>query len=203
MDLSTAEDTTFWCLFLFAFHCMARKSNLVPDSYGAFDPEKQLSRGRITAAPHGLTVTWSWTKTIQFGEREHVVPLIPIRSSLLCPVTAYLRMCLLTPAALHDPAFAFRNKAGILRPILYAHLQSMLKRLIQAIGLDPADYSSHSFRRGGCTFAFSANVPSELIKRHGDWRSDCYQRYIDMGTEQRLALSTRVRQHILTGENLQ
>ena len=199
LDLQSAEDTTFWCLFLFAFFCMARKSNLVPDTYGGFDAEKQLSRGRVAVVQHGLEVSWSWSKTIQFGDREHVVPLIPIRNSILCPVTAFARMCLLTPAASTDPAFAFRTKTGILRPVLYAHLQAKLKRLIQAIKLDPADYSSHSFRRGGCTLAFSANVPSELIKRHGDWRSDCYQRYIDMGPEQRLSLSSRVRDHILAG----
>jgi hypothetical protein len=40
--------------------------------------------------------------------------------------------------------------------------------LIKEIGEDPKQYSSHSFRRGGATWAFSSNIPSELIQLYGD-----------------------------------
>ena len=32
LDLKKANDTVFWCLFLFAFFLFAMKSNLVPDT---------------------------------------------------------------------------------------------------------------------------------------------------------------------------
>ena len=57
----------------------------------------------------------------------------------------------------------------------YNKLQSRLKSLIQKIGLNPQEYSSHGFRRAGCTFAFRAKVPSDLIQLQGDWRSDAYK----------------------------
>jgi len=50
------------------------------------------------------------------------------------------------------------------------------------IGVDPAKYSGHSFRRGGATFAHRLGVDPLLIKRMGDWRSDAYRRYIDHNT---------------------
>ena len=35
------SDCVFWCLFLFAFFLMPRKSNLVPDTVNTFDPKKK------------------------------------------------------------------------------------------------------------------------------------------------------------------
>ena len=48
----------------------------------------------------------------------------------------------------------------------------MLKSLAAAINLDPFQVSGHSFRSGGATLTFQAQVPAELIKRLGDWQSD-------------------------------
>jgi hypothetical protein len=47
-----------------------------------------------------------------------------------------------------------------------------MHKLIKEIGEDPKQYSSHSFRRGGATWTFSSNIPSELIQLYGDWSSD-------------------------------
>lgn len=40
-------------------------------------------------------------------------------------------------------------------------------------------FSSHSFRRGGATFALSLGIPGEIIKLWGDWKSTAYLAYID------------------------
>ena len=48
------------------------------------------------------------------------------------------------------------------------------------LSLDPADFSGHSLRRGGATFAFQCGIPSELIKLQGDWRSDAYMLYLTL-----------------------
>jgi hypothetical protein len=42
-----------------------------------------------------IIINISWSKTIQFGERNLVVPLINIPDSPLCPVKAYHNMFLL------------------------------------------------------------------------------------------------------------
>ena len=50
-------------------------------------------------------------------------------------------------------------------------------------GRDPSRYSSHSFRRGGATWAFGCEVSPELIQIHGDWKSEAYKRYLDFDFE--------------------
>jgi hypothetical protein len=47
LDLYDPSDCVFWCIFLFAFFLMSRKSNLVPDSVHSFDAKKQLTRGKV------------------------------------------------------------------------------------------------------------------------------------------------------------
>ena len=54
-----------------------------------------------------------------------------------------------------------------------------IKLLISKIGLRPSNFSPHSFRRGGATFAFQAGVPEHPIQQHGDWRSEAYRRYLN------------------------
>ena len=41
------------------------------------------------------------------------------------------------------------------------------------------DISSHSFRRGGATWALSCGVPGGIVKLLGDWKSAEYLVYLD------------------------
>ena len=184
LNMQSPTDATFWCLFVFAFFCLARKSNLVPISRHTFDPKKQLTRADIQVHEHCLVVTFSWTKTIQFAQKNLQIPLIPMPNSNLCPVKAYRRMVELTPGFGELPAFMLNKPSGRV-PLTYKEFQRVLKHLVGQVGLDPTQYSSHSFRRGGATWAFKAGVPGELIKTQGDWSSDAYLRYLDMSLETR------------------
>ena len=197
-NLSNPFDATFWCLFLHAFFLMFRKSNLVPSSKHNFDPTKQLCRSDILFDSHKrlLLVKTSWSKTIQFGERSLIIPLVEISDSPLCPVKAYLNMTSLVPASDSSPAFCLQ-KRGKLYPVTYRQMQRVLKALVKNLGLDPSNYSSHSFRRGGATWAFSSEVPSELIQLYGDWRSDAYKKYLCYTLENKIAVAEKMKTHIL------
>jgi hypothetical protein len=85
LDVTEACDATFWCLFLHAFFLMSRKSNLVPNSVKTFNPNKQLCRSNIEINSEKiiLLINISWSKTVQFGERNLVVPLISIPPKIL------------------------------------------------------------------------------------------------------------------------
>jgi hypothetical protein len=52
--------------------------------------------------------------------------------------------------------------------------------MIKLIGENPDEFSTHSFRRGGASWAFTAEVPTELIQLYGDWRSDAYKKYLKL-----------------------
>lgn len=84
----------------------------------------------------------------------------------------------------NDPLFA-QSKQTIER---YA------KQLAKLNGLNPANYSSHSFRRGGAHTASSNGIQDCQIQKHGRWSSTCYLMYTSVarreaGTIIALALS--------------
>ncbi|CAG2231496.1 unnamed protein product [Mytilus edulis] len=97
-----------------------------------------------------------------------IIPLIENTRSALCPLRAYRNMCKLIPAAGDRPVFLFPSKHKLV-PVTYTDFQQYIKAFISRIGRNPRLFSTHSFRRGGATFAFESKVPAELIQVHGDW----------------------------------
>ncbi len=64
-----------------------------------------------------------------------------------------------------------------------------IRQMMKKINLKPNSFSSHSFRRGGATWAFSFQVPAELVKVHGMWKSEAYLKYLDLSLEHRLQVA--------------
>ena len=61
-----------------------------------------------------------------------------------------------------------------------------LRNTLKLAGINPQNYSGHSFRRGGATFAMRSGVPFPLIKCQGDWASDAFERYLAITLQDRL-----------------
>ena len=91
-------------------------------------------------------------------------PLVEIPGSVLCPVKAYHNICKILSFEEQDPLLTLPNK----KCIFYKDFQANLKFFIKTIGFNPEEYSSHSFRRGGCSFCFKSEVPTELIQLNRD-----------------------------------
>ena len=192
-NFSDPADTVFWCLFLFAFFLFARKSNLVPDSvHSQF--KRFLLRGDIESLGNVLIVHINWSKTIQFGQKILKLPIVEIPGSVLCPIKAFNKMCEMVPARPSDPLFSLPNN----KCVTYYQYQKRLRYFIQKIGLNPEEFSTHSFRRGETSYAFRSKVPVELIKMHGDWKSDCYQQYLSFSLEDKLVVVSKMKKSILS-----
>ena len=87
LDLSSATDKVFWCLFLFAFFLFARKSNLVPTTKEDLINGRFLKRKDVSVESDMLIVSFRFSKTIQFGETVLKTPLVkimPWKGILLC-----------------------------------------------------------------------------------------------------------------------
>ena len=100
--------------------------------------------------------------------------------SRVCPLSHLRHHTLLrglVPASPSAPLFCL-STASSYRPITFSMFTTCLKRLISKIGLDPANYSPHSFRRSSATFAFQSGVQEHLIKVHSDWRSNAFCAYL-------------------------
>ena len=97
LNLQNPQEALFWAACLVAFFGLLRKSNLLPPSVGAFHPDKHLSRNNLTRCHQGLTLSVSWSKTIQYKERKFMIPLPLLKDHPLCPVIALVSALSLDP----------------------------------------------------------------------------------------------------------
>ena len=182
LDFSHKEHTCIWCLFLFAFFLFARKSNLVPENKKDFS--KCLLRKHVSHYGNNLVVSFYWTKTIQSRERVLRLPLLRT-GSVLCPVLAYEKMISMIAVPDDAPLFSLSSSSVI----TYSNFMKNLRFLLDMIGVDSKKYGTHSFRRGAATLAFKAGAPADLIKTQGDWKSDAYQKYIEVSLHDKLKVA--------------
>ena len=180
LDFSRVVDTVMWALCTLAFFTLSRKSNLVATSSHSFD--RQLRRADIKLCTFGILVHFNWSKTIQFRERRLSIPVVSIPGSVLCPVRAYFNMIKRIKVPQSSPAFVWPNNKGV----TYKQFHTFLRSYLTKLGYDCTKYSSHSFRRGGATWAFQNGVPVESIQNLGDWHSDSYKRYLFMDLNQKM-----------------
>lgn len=179
LDMNCPSHAMIWALFLVAFFSFLRKSNLVSSTASTFDCQRDLTRRDIKFTTSGCFLHIKWSKTRQHKEGIHIVPLPSIPHSPLCPVTAIHHFFSLVPASPDDLFFCFLT-ATSLTPVTASLFTMTLKKLVGKLGLAPTNYSPHSFRWGGATFAFQAGAPEHLLQLHGDWRSDAYKQYLTL-----------------------
>lgn len=197
LNMDCLHELVVFTAALFAFFLLARLSNILPVSASKFDVGKDLCRRNIFFIDGHLVVVFNWTKTIQHGERQLVIPLVSIPSSPLCPVKAYTRMVSLIPASSISPAFVFPVQGNLKVLTKSSFIETFRKLLVRAEIPLANSYTGHSFRRGGATWAFGIGVPGELIQIVGDWKSDCYKRYFEFSLDVMLQVSSRMRDSII------
>ena len=190
VNYASQEQVAVWAAILTGFHLMLRKSNLVPDRVQGFDMWQHLTRADVENTGSGLLIHLKWSKTRQAGE-EIWLPLVP-NGTPCCPVKALLQVFANCPCLPHDPLFAYRRADSKKTTVTYHTLQRWLRTWGEEVGLDPREISSHSLRRGGATTAFIQDIDVECIRAMGDWASNCYQRYIQLGMSQRRKLAARM-----------
>ena len=175
-----------WSCCLVLFYTMARLGSILPKKRSS--PINQfLTRDRINFCEEGLLVTLLHTKTIQFGRRRLHIPLLRVDSHL-CPVAAFARTSNSFLGDSHTPAFVFLDK-GKVQWLTTSIFIRTFRGVMAAGGQNASDFSGHSFRRGGATWAFQSGMPGELIQICGDWASDAYTRYLEFSTQNKLDLA--------------
>ena len=193
INIEDPEQLALWCSILTGFRCLLRKSNLVPVSLAKFTPETGLSRSKIML-PEDKDVALiylNWSKTNQFGNREMVIPMVADSVRALDPVFHLRLLFSSNTLPSHLPAFSFIKK-GKVHSITYDKFTKDLRNLLDMSGYRSKSYSGHSLRRGGASYLYRLGADPLLIKAMGDWQSDCYQLYIHLSLEQRLAAQTKM-----------
>ena len=168
---------------LMLFLLMSRAGNMFFDSH---HPDMGLKGRDISLLKDRILVTFRRTKTIQFGRRRLIIPLLASRSRL-CAVEACRKMCSRSSRSRSEHFFVRDEVSGspLTKRAFLSHIRDMLFR---AKISDPFAYSCHSFRRGGASWAFRLGLPGELIQISGDWASDCYKLYLEVSMDTKLFL---------------
>ena len=193
IDVTAPYWISFWAASLVAFYGFLRKSNVFYDPHLPPSDQKHIQRRDIIYRKPGITfIMLNHTKTIQFKERTLELPMPSIPNHPLCPVSAITTLLCSVPSIEPDqPAFMYCTPSG-LKPLLYSEFIKDLKQLLSKLGYNSKDYSGHSFRRGGATWAMESGLPGEAIQILGDWQSETYRRYIDMNFSKRVGFMNRL-----------
>ena len=182
-----------WALFLSCFCMLLRKSNVTPDKEWE---TKYMRREHIWRGPVGYLVSLYWTKTIQTGDRRLEFPLLEAPGCLLCPVWALDNMIKLNPAAKSDPAFCHSDRT----PLKSNTFNNFLKSKIRNLGMSPVGWSTHSFRHGRTTYLAACGASEHQIQILGDWKSDCFKKYIHCPWQDKLDIANKMHTHMILGD---
>ena len=186
LALSTNSALAFWAACLIAFFGFLRKSTLLPKSSKPSDTQKAilLSDVDVKQDRSAIVITIRHSKTIQFGQRRLTLPFVAVPGSHLCPVEAIVSMLARLKGAQGlpsgQPLFSYVSPEKVAQHLTHTTFSEMLRSALRSSGINPAEYSGHSFRRGGCSHAFALGMPAALVKLRGDWRSNAYERYVSI-----------------------
>ena len=189
LNLNCSKHASFWAICLVAFFGLFRKAHLLPESESGFNAKKMFTRSDFLFTESCVYITVRWSKTIQMGQRTVTIPLVAVPHSPLCPVAAIVQAFRMTPGC--DPSYqalCWRDSASVKNSVFtYRSFMLCIKTILLQLGVSPELYGTHSFRRGGATFALEAGVPLDTISLLGDWKSDAMFLYLHMPLSQRLS----------------
>ena len=156
------------------------------------ESEASLKRSDFKFFDWGMIMRVKRTKTIQYGERQLDIPVARCPNRELCAVHWVERHFRETPAGGED--MAFRTPRGIRgsKALTYREYQDMLRIFAGQAGLGGGDFTSHSLRRGGCTYLAMCGATIEEIKCRGDWASETVYAYLSTPIQTRILNDIRV-----------
>ena len=195
LDMSKVKDRALWCSYLITFYCLFRKSNTVPKSKSKVNLSRTLLRRHIRITQDTVYVHCTFSKKIQFGQKDLVIPIPSNSDPAMDPVRHLSALYSSVNCSLDAPAFSYGPNLFI----SHNSFTSNLMKLLKLAGYDPSLYSGHSFRRGGATMLYKLGASILQIQASGDWASQCFVRYLHVSAEDRQSVQMLVSEAISSG----
>ncbi|SPO19907.1 uncharacterized protein UTRI_10008 [Ustilago trichophora] len=180
LDLLPRDRLVLQASFALAFACFLRSGELVWDS--STDRATVLSVASVAWASDHVVITLPSSKTDPFRQGVRVVA--PEVGGVECPVHRLRALTAGRPAS--SPLFGLGPHGT--EPLSRSVFVGVLRRAVQASGLQASQYAGHSFRRGAATWASQHGASTSDIQSMGRWSSDCYRRYIERSAHERRTL---------------
>lgn len=184
VNLDVFSDARDWCAALFAFYGLLRIREYTCAG---------LLRQHVSVHEWGISLAIPFSKTSLIPTAVAIVR----RDDTLCPVAAHCAYTRHLPARLRRVEVPyFLHNASSAAPLTDVTFIRRVRRWVRdCLHRTPADYSGHSFRRGGTTALQIAGVPESTIASHGRWKSLAYRSYFDVqhNLQLRLAATAHLR----------
>ena len=182
LDVTTPEGANTWAAALIMFFGLLRRSNVLSSNSSPFNPALHLRRQDLIFTSAGLQLRIRWSKTLQFKQKEFILPLCRIKRHPLCPTrAAYNAIQLTAGAPRNGPAFVVPH-GDTYKPTTADRFVHIIKTSLSN-HCDTSKISGHSFRRGGASWAYASGVPIDTIRQLGDWKSNAYMAYTICNTD--------------------
>lgn len=179
-----------WAAILTGFHYFFRKSNLTITRFTS-EPYMILKRQDISSEGNYIWISTLWSKTNNFRDRTLEQATQSLPGHPLCLKEALRKTFESNSTQPFEHAFTY--KAGPRRSAMHdTTLQSYLKSCLEKLGLDKNNYTLHSLRSGGASFAFDSGLPQEIIQHRGDWKSQAYLRYLEFSSSAKINVASRL-----------
>lgn len=186
VDFDNPMEMVAWVAALMGFHLLLRVSNITAKSRFKFNKQENLVRADFRIHNKVMLVHIRWSKTLQYGERKLLIPVIPFLDAELSATAWFQFMIHKIPAPPDAPAFAVPGKNNQLFPLSYGQFSRLLRKWTTAANLNSARLTSHGLRRGGTTWLTRNGVPDHIIQAIGDWRTQVFRSYIDQSLKERV-----------------
>jgi site-specific recombinase XerD len=183
------EDIRNFFMLLLMVTAMLRESEVV--QLRADDVKCLQEEGRRM-----LSVLICRAKTDQ-GALGNTILLSESMDRMLCVVSWYEKFSGVRSPEAEYLFHQLGTKRDLSKPMSARTPNHIVKKCMVRGGFDPTQFGSHSCRKGGCTAAVEAGVPLRLVARHGRWKSDAVNAYINDSTPKKLLVS----QKMMEGKN--
>ena len=182
INVANPCELAHWTSFLFALRLLYRKSSIAPESLHGFDVKTGLSREKAVFSNGVVLVYQNHSKTNQFMSSTRITPVVPGGILALDPVIHYQKLVSENVVPSTCPAFSYLVN-GVVKCVTRKTFTDYLKKLLVKIGLNPDDWSGHSFRRGGASLLYRLGIDPLTIQACGDWSSDTFLRYLEVNID--------------------
>ena len=155
-DYLPTDKLMLWSAFTLAFYGFLRSSEFTSPSASQFNPLVHLS-----------------TTDVSFTSTGCLLLIAPSHRSV-CTVRALRKYLALRLTSGTSALYVFQSGNYLTR----TKVTTIIRTLLQRLGISSELYASHSFRIGAATSAAEAGLPPWLIQTLGRWSSNCYTLYI-------------------------
>ena len=172
-DILPQDKLMLWSAFTIAFYGFLRSSEFTAPSTTQFNPLVHLCLTDVSFTIEGsLQLNLKSSKTDPY--RQGCSLLIAPSQRSVCAIRALRKYLSVCPGTGSTPLYVYKSGLYLIR----ANVTTVLRTLLQRLGVPTELYASHSFRIGAATTAAEAGLPPWLIQTLGRWSSNCFTLYI-------------------------